>query len=68
MVLAVSVISFLYGILYAVGQNDVKKMLAYSSIENIGIIGAGLGLGMLGLAYNQQIVAFLGFTGGILHT
>ena len=67
MVLAVSVISFLYGILYAVGQNDVKKMLAYSSIENIGIIGAGLGLGMLGLAYNQQIVAFLGFTGGILH-
>ena len=43
-VLGISIITFLYGILYAIGQNDVKKMLAYSSIENIGIIGSGLGV------------------------
>lgn len=67
LVFAVSIITALYGILYAITQNDIKKLLAYSSIENIGIIGTGLGLGMLGTAYNQPIVATLGFAGGILH-
>ncbi len=66
-VLAISAVTFLYGILYAIGQNDVKKMLAYSSIENIGIIGAGLGVSMIGCAYNQPVVAFLGLAGCILH-
>lgn len=65
--LGISVVTFLYGILYAIGQNDVKKMLAYSSIENIGIIGAGLGVSMIGCAYNQPIVAFFGLAGSILH-
>ncbi len=66
-VLGISVITFLYGILYAIGQNDVKRMLAYSSIENIGIIGAGLGVSMIGCAYNQPVVAFFGLVGCILH-
>ncbi len=65
--LIISVITALYGVLYAVTQNDIKKLLAYSSIENIGIIGIGLGMGMIGLAYNHPITAILGFTGGILH-
>ena len=68
MVLIISAITFLYGILYAVSQNDIKKMLAYSSIENIGIIGAGIGIGMIGLYYNNFAVAFIGFAGRILHT
>src|ERR1035437_5494704 len=66
-VLIISVISALYGVLYALAQHDLKKLLAYSSIENMGIIGMGIGIGMLGLAYHNNLVALLGFAGGILH-
>lgn len=66
-VLLISVITALYGILYAITQRDFKKLLAYSSVENIGIMGIGIGTGMLGLAYNCLLVAVLGFTGGLLH-
>ena len=51
----------------AIAQHDLKKLLAYHSIENIGIIGIGIGLGMLGLASHQDAVALLGFFGAILH-
>ena len=67
LVLVIAVISALYGVLYAITQHDIKRLLAYHSIENIGIIGIGIGIGMLGLAYHHPIVALLGFTGGILH-
>lgn len=66
-VLIISVISALYGVLYALAQHDLKKLLAYHSIENIGIIGIGIGIGMLGLSYHNNLVALLGFAGGILH-
>ncbi len=66
-VLIISIISGLWGVLYAICQHDLKKLLAYHSIENIGIIGIGIALGMLGLAYNNQTVAVLGFAGGLLH-
>ena len=66
-VLIISVISALYGVLYAITQHDIKRLLAYHSIENIGIIGIGMGIGMLGLAYSNPVVAALGFAGGILH-
>ena len=66
-VLVIAVISALYGVLYAIGQHDIKRLLAYHSIENIGIIGIGIALGMLGLAYGNPIVAMLGFAGGIMH-
>jgi formate hydrogenlyase subunit 3/multisubunit Na+/H+ antiporter MnhD subunit len=66
-VLIISLVSALYGVLYAICQHDLKRLLAYHSIENIGIIGIGIGVGMLGLAYNHPIVAVLGFAGGILH-
>lgn len=66
-VLIISLVSALYGVLYAISQHDLKRLLAYHSIENIGIIGMGLGVGMLGLAYNHPLVAVLGFAGGILH-
>jgi formate hydrogenlyase subunit 3/multisubunit Na+/H+ antiporter MnhD subunit len=54
-------------VLYAITQHDLKRLLAYHSIENIGIIGIGLGVGMLGLTYNAPLVALVGFAGGILH-
>ena len=66
-VLTIAVISALYGVLYAVTQQDLKRLLAYSSIENIAIIGIGIGVCMLGLTYGNPYVAVLGFAGGILH-
>ncbi len=66
-VLIISILSGLYGVLYAIAQHDLKKLLAYHSIENIGIIGIGIGIGMFGLACNNPLVAAMGFMGGILH-
>ncbi|MDD3013254.1 MAG: proton-conducting transporter membrane subunit [Candidatus Gastranaerophilales bacterium] len=66
-VLVISVLSALFGVLYAIGQHDLKRLLAYHSVENIGIIGIGIGIGMLGLAYHNNLIAILGFSGGILH-
>ncbi|RJP73092.1 MAG: hypothetical protein C4539_02280 [Ignavibacteriales bacterium] len=66
-VFTVGLLTGIIGIINAVSQKDIKKLLAYSSIENIGIIGMGIGLGMLGLAYNNSFLAALGFFGGMLH-
>lgn len=66
-ILIISVVTALYGLLYAISQHDIKRLLAYSSIENIGIIGISIGVGMLGLAYNNPLVMSLGFCGCVLH-
>jgi len=66
-VLIISILSALFGVLYAIAQHDLKRLLAYHSVENIGIIGIGIGIGMLGLAYHNTLIAILGFAGGILH-
>lgn len=60
-------VSGILGIVYALGQNDLKKLLAYSSVENIGIILIGLGIGMIGVSSGNPLMAVLGFTGGFLH-
>jgi hydrogenase-4 component B len=49
-------------------QHNLKKLLAYHSIENIGIIGMGIGIGCIGLGTGNQILASLGFAGALLHT
>jgi len=67
-VLFISIISGVLGVILAIIQHDIKKLLAYHSIENIGIIGIGIGIGIMGLATNNLIIAALGFSGGILHT
>ncbi len=53
------------GILFALAQRDLKRMLAYSSVENIGIIAIGLGLGLLGQATGQPVMRWLGFAGAL---
>lgn len=63
----VGIISGLMGVLYALGQHELKKLLAYHSIENIGIIALGLGVGLLGRSYQVPFLAVLGFGGGLLH-
>ena len=66
-VLLISLITGISGVMNAIAQHDIKRLLAYHSIENIGIIGIGLGLGMLGLVYGNPLIAVLGFLGGLLH-
>ncbi|MRT92247.1 proton-conducting transporter membrane subunit [Ancylomarina sp. 16SWW S1-10-2] len=66
-ILIMSLISGLLGVSMAIVQHDVKKLLAYHSIENIGIIGIGIGLGVIGIAEDIPVLAALGFAGGILH-
>lgn len=66
-VLSLSVATALTGILYAIFQKDVKKTLAYSSIENIGIIGMGIGLSFVGKGLGNDLLATLGLAGALLH-
>lgn len=68
LVLAVSMVSAIYGVWYALAQHDIKKLLAYHSVENIGIIGIGIGIGFIGSAYNSIPIQLLGFGGALLHT
>ena len=65
--IAFSVTSAVIGGLYTVGQRDLKRMLGYSSTENVGIAGIGFGIGILGLAWGTPGLAVLGFGGGMLH-
>jgi len=67
-ILVVSVITGVYGVMLAIVQHNLKKLLAYHSIENIGIIGIGIGLGCLGLGMRNPYLLFAGFAGALLHT
>ncbi len=66
-VVIAGMISGVLGVVYALGQHDLKRLLAYSSVENIGIILIGIGIGMLGVSSGNPVMAVLGFTGGLLH-
>ncbi len=57
-----------FGILFASMQRDFKRLLAYSSIENIGIILAASGLGCYGISRGNPALSLLGFSAAILHT
>jgi hydrogenase-4 component B len=65
--LVVGTISALLGILYATTDNDLKTMLAHSSIENAGIITAGFGAGMVFIATNHPALAAIALTAGLYH-
>ncbi len=67
-ILALSVVTAIYGIANAALRTDFKQMLAYCTIENIGIIGIGLGIGLIGIGNNNQMMVMLGFCGALLHT
>lgn len=66
-VLFVGVVSALFGVLYALVQNDLKKFLAYSSIENIGIIFIGLGLSLIFTSTGHNLFAALGLIAALYH-
>jgi hydrogenase-4 component B len=61
-------ISAVMGVIYALKEHDIKKLLAYHSIENIGIIIVGLGLYVIFNSYNLEIQANLSLVGALFHT
>lgn len=67
-ILLLGLASALLGVLWALAQHDLKRALAYSSVDNVGVILLGLGLGALGNAYQKPALAVLGFAGALLHT
>ncbi len=67
-ILFISLFTGIYGVMLATIQHNLKKLLAYHSVENIGIIGIGIGLGCIGLGATNKWMAILGFSGALLHT
>jgi hydrogenase-4 component B len=66
-VLVLGALSSVLGVLYALVQHDLKRLLAYHSIENIGIILLGLGAAMMALAYDRHDVASIGMAASLYH-
>ncbi|MFA6313838.1 MAG: hydrogenase 4 subunit B [Sterolibacterium sp.] len=67
-VLVVGTASSLLGVLYALMQHDLKRLLAYHSIENIGIILMGLGMSMIFLGSGHRMLGTLGLVAALYHT
>src|SRR4029079_12799561 len=67
LVVALGGVSAVLGVLYALMQHDLKRLLAYHSIENIGIILLGLGAAMMGLTYGRNDVAAIGLAASLYH-
>lgn len=67
LVLACGAASAILGVLYAVVQNDVKRMLAYSTVENVGIVLMGIGAGMMGFSLGRPVVGLLGISAALYH-
>lgn len=66
-VLLLGAISGVFGVALALAQHDIKRLLAYHSVENIGIIALGLGLALLGRSYGVPAMVALGLAGALLH-
>lgn len=66
-VLAFGALSAFFGVLSTATQRDLKRLLGYSSTENVGIAAMGFGLGLLGWAWGAPALAAIGFGSGVLH-
>ncbi len=65
--LGLGAVSAVLGVAFAIGQHDVKRLLACHSVENIGIICMGMGLALLGRAVGEPALVLLGLAGALLH-
>ncbi len=65
--LLAGIASSILGVAFAIAQHDLKRLLAYHSIENVGIIVTGLGIGVVAQTHGQQLLAVLGYAGALLH-
>lgn len=68
LLLAAGGVSAFLGVLYALGERDLKRILAFSTVENVGIIAMGLGLFVLGRSRGEASLAGLGLAAALLHT
>jgi hydrogenase-4 component B len=66
-VLSFGLVSAFFGILYTTTQRDLKRLLGYSSTENVGIAAIGFGIGYFGWTWGLPTLAACGFAGGLLH-
>jgi hydrogenase-4 component B len=66
-VLVFGALSAFFGVLYTSTQRDLKRLLGYSSTENVGIAAMGFGVGYLGWTWGIPTLAACGFAGGLLH-
>lgn len=66
-VLAFGAVSSVLGVMYALAEHDIKRLLAYHTVENVGIILMGVGVAMIGMATNHPIFAALGLLGALYH-
>ncbi len=66
-VLVSGAVTGLWGVIFAAMQNDIKRLLAYSSIENVGVILIGLGIAAVGHAAGSPLVGMCGMCGALLH-
>lgn len=66
-VLILGIGSGVMGVVFALAQHDIKRLLAYHSVENIGIILIGLGVALLGRSFDQPGLIALGLAGALLH-
>ncbi len=67
LLLALGLATALYGVVFSAIQSDMKRLLAYSSIENIGLLFVGIGLGMLFNAYGMKALSALALTATLYH-
>jgi len=67
-ILVIGAVSAVLGVMYALMEHDLKRLLAYHSVENIGIILLGIGAGMLFHTYGLEALAALGVLAGLYHT
>ena len=67
LVVVLGMITAFIGGLYALMEHNINRLLAYHSLENIGIILLGLGCGLIGLALNESALVALGMIGGLYH-
>jgi len=66
-VLAAGILSSVLGVVWAIAQHDIKRLLAYHSVENIGIILLGLGVALIGRSTGNAALVALGLAGALLH-
>ncbi|MCM2359571.1 MAG: hydrogenase [Geobacteraceae bacterium] len=67
LLLVAGIVSGILGVVFAIAQHDLKRLLAYHSIENIGIIAMGIGVALIGQATGSPLLTMLGMAGALLH-
>ena len=67
LILGFGAVSSVLGVAYALAEHDIKRLLAYHSVENIGIILLGVGVGFIGISVGQPLLAALGMMAGLYH-